>query len=397
MKLLALVQTQLRIDAPLPWNVRDASAKLLLAKGQMLAGKAQRDALLERGVYVDAEEALAAAAAAAAQAQRQPSLFGLWERAIWQLERVLRSVAEPGFGTRVDEFAGELTGLVDRDPDIAIYRAVRQDQKRFPIYGRTHALHTATLGLLMGRRLGWDDERTRRLVRAALTMNLSILNLQGRLAAQGVPPTESQRAMLREHPRASAQQLRDAGIEDDHWLTMVEQHHERPDGSGYPRRLRTVVDDALALRHADVFTAKISPRANRAALPTQQAARELFADDDGGPLAGALIKEFGIYPPGDFVKLRSGELAVVIRRGANAEGAVGGEHHQPQRRADREYAAARHRESRIRDRRAGVRQAPGVARAAGAAVRHSGVARQAARPCAATAAAAFAAASASPR
>jgi hypothetical protein len=100
---------------------------------------------------------------------------------------------------------------------------------------------------------------------------------------------------------------------------MVEQHHERPDGSGYPRRLHTVVDDALALRHADVFTAKISPRANRAALPTQQAARELFADDNGGPLAGALIKEFGIYPPGDFVKLRSGELAVVIRRGANAK------------------------------------------------------------------------------
>ena len=121
MKLLALVQTQLRIDAPLPWNVRDASAQLLLAKGQMLAGEAQRDALLERGVYVDAEEARAAAAAATAQAKRQPSLFGLWERAIWQLERVLRSIAEPGFGTRVDEFAGELTGLVDRDPDIAIY------------------------------------------------------------------------------------------------------------------------------------------------------------------------------------------------------------------------------------------------------------------------------------
>ena len=32
----------------------------------------------------------------------------------------------------------------------------------------------------------------------------------------------------------------------------------------------------------------------------------------------ALIKEFGIYPPGDLVQIKSGELAVVVRRGENA-------------------------------------------------------------------------------
>ena len=32
----------------------------------------------------------------------------------------------------------------------------------------------------------------------------------------------------------------------------------------------------------------------------------------------AVIKEFGIYPPGDFVRLKSGELAVVVKRSSNA-------------------------------------------------------------------------------
>ena len=32
----------------------------------------------------------------------------------------------------------------------------------------------------------------------------------------------------------------------------------------------------------------------------------------------ALIKEFGLYPPGCFVRLASGETAIVVRRGPSA-------------------------------------------------------------------------------
>ena len=35
-------------------------------------------------------------------------------------------------------------------------------------------------------------------------------------------------------------------------------------------------------------------------------------------MAAAIFKEYGIYPPGNFVQLASGEMAVVIRRGATA-------------------------------------------------------------------------------
>jgi hypothetical protein len=76
------------------------------------------------------------------------------------------------------------------------------------------------------------------------------------------------------------------------------------------------------LRVADVFMAKISPRALRDALSPQVAVRQLYTEDDGGALSTAVVKQFGIYPPGDFVKLASGELAIVVQRTSNAKAPI---------------------------------------------------------------------------
>jgi hypothetical protein len=68
--------------------------------------------------------------------------------------------------------------------------------------------------------------------------------------------------------------------------------------------------------------AKISPRALRAALSPQEAVRELYREDKGGPISTAIIKEFGIFPPGDFVRLASGELGILVQRTDNARAPV---------------------------------------------------------------------------
>ena len=319
MHLLKLVQGQVRLGEALPWGVRDAQGQLLLARGQVIAGEAQLAALLERGASVDIEEVRAAAKRAETEAKRPLNLFALWERALWQVDRVLRSVAEePGFALRVDELVQHVVTLVDRDVDVAVYLTVRQDPKRLTIYALAHSVHCALVALLMARRLGWPEDKTRSLMKAALTMNISTLALQGRLAAQGVGPTPAQLEQIRPHPVQGEAMLRAAGVDDALWLAAVAQHHEKPDGSGYPNGLREISELGTALRHIDVFMAKMAPRAMRAPLSTQVAARQLFQEDAGGPVSAAIIKEFGIYPPGDFVQLKSGEMAVVVRRSANA-------------------------------------------------------------------------------
>jgi len=321
MQLLKLVQSQVRLGEPLPWGVRDAQGNLLLRQGHVVATPAQLKAILERGAFVDVEEVKAAAkrtAEAEQQRQRPVSVFTLWERMLWQLDRLLRGAQEePGFPARADELARHILALIDRDADIAIYLAVRQDPKRLSIYGLAHAVHCSLICLLIGRRMGWDGDKLLTLMKAALTMNIATLELQGRMAVQGVPPTTGQAALIAEHPAKGVEMLRAAGVEDEDWLQAVAQHHERADGTGYPAGLRDATDFARALRHVDVFMAKISPRAIRAPVSIQVAAREMFQQDQG-PIAAAIVKEVGIYPPGEFVKLRSGEHAVVVRRTESA-------------------------------------------------------------------------------
>lgn len=314
-----MVADQIELGRPLPFGVRDEQGKLLLAKGRIVATEAQLQTLRERGLYADHDDTGDAAAEDAPG--RRLTLFDLWKQTTARLDLLLASLPEPGFGARCDGFAGQLMQLTERDPDIGIYLSVRQDPNRLSLYGLSHALHCALVGQLAARRAGWPDDRVRRLVKAALTMNLSIVEVQGRFATMG-RLNDTQRAQIRAHPQAAHDALQAAGIDDAEWLQAVLEHHEHPGGGGYPGGVAEVGEMALLLRMADVFMAKISPRTERPAMPIQEAARQLYAeakaDPRGALLAAAIIKEYGIYPPGNFVQLASGETAVVIRRGATA-------------------------------------------------------------------------------
>lgn len=319
-----MVRNLVHFGVPSLWEVRDAEGHLLLARGGVIENDEQLAALMAHGATVDPEEVKAALAAQNGGRPepveaRPTSLFGLWDQLRWRLERIVKGIGDDaGFAARIDELAQHLVLLTEKDADIGIFLAVRQDQHKLSMYGVSHAVYTAMICFLMSQRMGWPRERCLKLVKAALTMNMSVFELQGRLAAQGVPMLEEQRVVLHEHPLKSAQMLREAGVADEEWLTAVEQHHEWTDGTGYPRGQTEMSEMARALKYADVFMAKISPKAIRPAMNAQDAARQLFKLDGGGPMAMAIIKEFGIYPPGESVKLKTGELAVVIRRTASA-------------------------------------------------------------------------------
>jgi HD-GYP domain-containing protein (c-di-GMP phosphodiesterase class II) len=319
-ELIRMVVDQIQLGQPLPFGVRDEKGKLLLAKGSVVVSEAQLQTLRERGLYADHDDSGETAAGSAGG--RRLTLFDMWKQTTARLDLLLGSLSQPGFAARCDGFAGQLMALTDRDPDIGIYLSMRQDPNRLSLYGLSHALHCALVGQLAARRAGWPDTRVRTLVKAALTMNLSIVEVQGRFATMG-RLNDSQRAQIRTHPQEAHDQLQAAGVDDFEWLLAVLQHHEQPGGGGYPNGMSENISEmALLLRMADVFMAKISPRTERPAMPIQEAARQLYAEakdvPNAGVLAAAIIKEYGIFPPGNFVHLASGETAVVVRRGATA-------------------------------------------------------------------------------
>ena len=76
---------------------------------------------------------------------------------------------------------------------------------------------------------------------------------------------------------------------------------------------------ARLIQRADIFAAAISPRAGRRPVPPSKAMKAAYFDENSqvDEAGSALVKAVGIYPPGSFVCLANGEVAVVVRRGAN--------------------------------------------------------------------------------
>jgi HD-GYP domain-containing protein (c-di-GMP phosphodiesterase class II) len=227
-----------------------------------------------------------------------------------------------GTDSQPAQFAQRLAGVsrqimrwVAVDPDVAIYRsvAIRMDDLRS--YGVLHSVHTAVVLSLIGLRKSWGDARIVTALQSALGMNISILKLQDDLALQVDPLSEEQRQAIHEHPRRSARLLNEWGVVDPEILTAVAQHHELSSGKGYPDGIRNITQLADALHTADVFAAKLSPRASRASLSTTRAAKEIFRQPSANYFGATVVKELGLYPPGSCVMLSNAEVAVVIRRG----------------------------------------------------------------------------------
>lgn len=319
---LAELRELLKVGRPLPFRILDAQGRLLLNADYVLADDEQFESLIERGAWaerplVEAERAAQAAASGRAADPHALSLFDQWDRLLWQFDKLSRALVRRQVRAgAVTDFFAVLRSLVDTDPDVALFLCIRQDDRRFALYPLTHSLHCATIALLAGRQLGWPEERTGALACAALTMNLPILELQASMAEQGEPPSASQTREIRAHPDTAVALLRAAGVEDATWLSAVAEHHERSGGGGYPRGSDSASEPSQLLRAIDVFMAKISPRAKRPAMPPQAAVRQMFQQSAADPLTMALIKTLGVHPPGSLVQLRSGEVAVSIRRPA---------------------------------------------------------------------------------
>jgi hypothetical protein len=310
---LSAVQHRLHLGAPLPFDVFDASQQLLLARGQTLYTPEQLAGLLQRGALVRLHELLAPGAGI--QQVPRELLPRLWNHALTQLAQALLQAGPASFRTALDEAAEPVRALIERDPDLAIFQVLSQGGNADIAYGARRSLQAAITSLLVAQRLAWSPGDCERAFKVALTMNLSMLELQGQLARQGHAPTPRQRQDLTTHPMRSVRLLEQAGVADADWLQAVLRHHEHEDGSGYPSGCTDVGELASLVRRADAYTSKLSSRSHRDALAADVAGRQMFMQDPGHPMTAALVKEFGIYPPGCHVRLASGETGVVVARG----------------------------------------------------------------------------------
>ena len=143
-------------------------------------------------------------------------------------------------------------------------------------YTAGHQQKVSQLAVAVALRLGIDGERLKGLALAAQVHDIGKLGVPGDLLTMPRRLTEPEMAVVREHVEWGYRILRDIEFP---WpvATMVRQHHERLDGSGYPLGLKgdAILLESRVLAVADVVEAITSHRPYRAALGLDVAIEEL--------------------------------------------------------------------------------------------------------------------------
>jgi HD-GYP domain-containing protein (c-di-GMP phosphodiesterase class II) len=128
-----------------------------------------------------------------------------------------------------------------------------------------------------------------------------------------------ERQLVRSHVASSLEILYSQAQIPAEVIEIVSRHHERWDGSGYPRGLKfeQIGMAAEIAGMADSFCAMLKDKPYRSALGHQEALEELH-DLRGRKFNPVLMEQFvqcvGLYPIGTLVELSGGEVGVVIQQ-----------------------------------------------------------------------------------
>jgi HD-GYP domain-containing protein (c-di-GMP phosphodiesterase class II) len=327
----------------LPFALRDADGTLLAHKGFVIETPGDLEDIVQRGrgLYVDESEhihrayigklytllqedtALGQIASTQLSSRDLPQQAAADEPPDWldlqtQTNSLLRDNASALFFNRLNQVQEALAYHTRRNPDGTLFALFHLSASEVTLYSATHAMLVSVICSMAAREvLQWPPDLEHALTRAALTMNIGMTDLQDRLAQQTAPPTPEQRKQITHHAARSVQVLKELGITDAVWLDAVRDHHGVAPGpladKGIAQRI------ARLIQRADMFAARLAPRASRFPISPAAAMQATYFDENRqvDEAGSALIKAVGIYSPGSFVRLSSNEVAVVVRRGAD--------------------------------------------------------------------------------
>ncbi len=139
-----------------------------------------------------------------------------------------------------------------------------------------HCSRIERLALQIGDRLGLSGDRLIALSYAAYLHDVGKVKIPDEILNKPGPLTDSEWIEMRRHPDYGAEMLREKEFLADA-AEIVRAHHERYDGTGYPRGLRReeIPIEARIIAVADAYDAMTSDRPYRKALTKEQAIEEL--------------------------------------------------------------------------------------------------------------------------
>jgi HD-GYP domain-containing protein (c-di-GMP phosphodiesterase class II) len=196
---------------------------------------------------------------------------------------------------------------------ISVARLKRRDE-----YTYMHSVAVCALMVSLARELGLQGEQIRQAGLAGMLHDLGkalipleVLNKPGKL-------TDDEFTLMKSHPGHGHELLVEGGGATAMILDVCLHHHEKLDGTGYPKGLKSDEISLFAKMGAvcDVYDAVTSKRPYKDGWDPGEALRKmaLWTTHFDSRVFQAFVKTVGIYPVGSLVRLHSGRLAVVIRQ-----------------------------------------------------------------------------------
>lgn len=234
---------------------------------------------------------------------------------LFALKEMIRGLFHGGTASinKVDRVAESIVEM-DTDNSYVLKHAIIDSLDEYLF---THCLNVGMLSMLIARWLKFDKEKAKLLVKAGLFHDIGkykiapyILNKQG-------PLLPKEYSKVKEHVAHGFAALKGiTGINKDVCLGIV-MHHEREDGSGYPRGLKgeDIHEFAKIIAVADVFDAMTSNRAYRPKIPPFDVFEHLEKENMNKfdtRVTLNFLENVSSYYIGDTFILNSGELCKIV-------------------------------------------------------------------------------------
>lgn len=212
-------------------------------------------------------------------------------------------------GDVVKEIQSDLTYRRDRVVELVVSQG---SDDLLPL----HALNVALLAMSVARVCGFVVKLFD-IGLGALIHDIGMCAVPKEIRAKPTKLSKEEVAVVRRHPEIGFKMLDGNPMVSAFAKIMVLQHHERCDGSGYPRRsiAKDIYPFAKLVAICDVYAALVADRPQRPAL-MPHAALEYVMSGAGIEFDHDLVETFckcvAPYPLGTMVRLNTGELGIVV-------------------------------------------------------------------------------------
>jgi len=210
-----------------------------------------------------------------------------------------------------------VNGCVDsilRNPDASVWLTRIQAKHEATAQ---HSLNVAALSIVMAKAAGMSQREMEDVGVCGMLHDVGKTSISSEVLSKSGALTDEERLEMQKHTRYGRDILLSTKSVMSGAADVAHSHHEREDGTGYPRKLpsESIPVFAKIVAIAEAYDTITTKQTYRAARSPSEALQELYSlrgkqfDED---LVIKFIDAVGIFPPGSIVELLNGEIGIVL-------------------------------------------------------------------------------------